>query len=157
MTIDNEIKKGITKGDIILIACVILLIAVLFLLPFKGSDKKLTAEIYAHGEKTHSIALSEVGESYTLRINHCELLIEKDGVTFLTSDCADQLCVKKGKCEYSAKDILLGKISEDDKNYADYTAFHKNVIEKIIDGLGKSSGKEAEIALYKQKLDLIMK
>ncbi len=97
MTIDNEIKKGITKGDIILIACVILLIAVLFLLSFKGSDKKLTAEIYAHGEKIHSIALSEVGESYTLRINRCELLIEKDGVTFLSSDCADQLCVKKGK------------------------------------------------------------
>ena len=83
MTIDNEIKKGITKGDIILFVCVILLIAVLFLLSFKGSDKKLTAEIYAQGEKTHSIALSEVGESYTLRINHCELLIEKDGVTFI--------------------------------------------------------------------------
>ena len=82
MTIDNEIKKGITKGDIILIVCVILLIAVLFLLSFKGSDKKLTAEIYAYGEKTHSIALSEVGESYTLRINRCELLIEKTVLPF---------------------------------------------------------------------------
>ena len=67
------------------------------------------------------------------------------------------LCVKKGECEYSAKDILLGRINGNDENYADYTAFHKNVIEKIIAGLGKSSGKEAEIALYKQKLDLITK
>ncbi len=97
MTIDNEIKKGITKGDVILVACVTLLIAVLFLLSFKGSDKQLTAEIYVDGEKTHSIVLSEVQESCTLRANYCELLIEKDGVTFLFSDCEDQLCVKKGK------------------------------------------------------------
>ncbi|MBQ6999403.1 MAG: SAM-dependent methyltransferase [Clostridia bacterium] len=66
------------------------------------------------------------------------------------------LCVKKGECEYSAKDILVGKIDADDENYADYIAFHKNVIEKIIAGLEKSSGKEVEIAMYKEKLDLIM-
>lgn len=66
------------------------------------------------------------------------------------------LCVKKGKCTYSAKDVLVGKNIADDKNYADYIAFHKNVIEKIIAGLEKSSGKEEEIAQYKQKLDLIM-
>ncbi len=97
MTIDNEIKKGITKGDVILTSFVALLSAVLFLISFTGESEALTAEIYVGGEKAHSIALSDVQESYTLRENYCELLIEKDGVTFLFSDCGDQLCVKKGK------------------------------------------------------------
>ncbi len=97
MNINKQIKKGITKGDIILIASVVLLSAVLFALSFFGSSQDLTAEIYVGGEKAHSIFLSEVTESYTVRENYCELLIEKDGVTFVYSDCGDKLCVKKGK------------------------------------------------------------
>ena len=97
MNIDKQIKKGITKGDIILIVCVVLISAGLFILPFFGGSKDLTAEIYVGGEKSHSIVLSEIEESYTLTENYCQLLIEKDGVTFLYSDCGDKLCVKKGK------------------------------------------------------------
>ena len=97
MNIDNQIKKGITKGDIILIVCVVLISAALFAFSFFGGSEDLTAEIYVSGEKVHSIALSEVEESYTLTENYCQLLIEKDGVTFIFSDCADKLCVTKGK------------------------------------------------------------
>ncbi len=97
MNIDKQIKKGITKGDIILIVSVVLISAVLFALSFFSSSEDLTAEIYVGGEKAHSIVLSEVTESYTVRENYCELLIEKDGVTFVYSDCGDKLCVKKGK------------------------------------------------------------
>lgn len=97
MNIDKQIKKGITKGDIILIASVVFISAVLFAFSFFGGSEDLTAEIYADGEKLHTIALSEVKESYTLTVNYCQLLIEKDGVTFLYSDCADKLCIKRGK------------------------------------------------------------
>ncbi len=97
MNIDKQIKKGITKGDIILIVCLLLISAVLFAFSFFGGGENLTAEIYSDGEKVHSIVLSEVSDSYTLTENSCELLIEKDGVTFLASDCDDRLCVKKGK------------------------------------------------------------
>ena len=95
--IDKQIKKGITKGDIILIAAVVLISAVLFALPFFSGNDELTAEIYVSGEMQHSILLSEVEEGYTLTENYCQLLIEKDGVSFVYSDCGDKLCVRRGK------------------------------------------------------------
>ncbi len=97
MNIDKEIKKGITGGDILLIVSVCLISAVLFLLPFIGDRGALKAEIYLSGEKTEEIILNEVTDSYTLKVGGCELLIEKDGVSFLSSCCSDKLCVKKGK------------------------------------------------------------
>ena len=65
------------------------------------------------------------------------------------------LCVGKGKCEYTERDILLGRNIEGDENYPDYVTFHKNVITKIIDGLSKSTGKDDEIAELKRKLDIM--
>lgn len=95
--IDNQIKKGITKGDIILVVSVLFISAVLFAFSFFGVSEELTAEIYVDGEKLHTIALNEVEESYTLTENYCQLLIEKDGVSFVYSDCSDKLCMKRGK------------------------------------------------------------
>ena len=97
MNIDKDIKKGITKGDIILGVFVVLISAVLFAFSFTGENEKLTAEIYVSGEKAHSIDLNEVTESYTINENYCQLLIEKDGVSFVFSDCGDKLCIKRGK------------------------------------------------------------
>ncbi len=97
MNIDKQIKKGITKGDILLIVSVCLISAALFLLPFMGNKGALKAEIYLSGEKIQEIILSEVTDSYTLKVGGCELLIENDGVSFISSGCSDKLCVKKGK------------------------------------------------------------
>lgn len=96
MNTKSEIRRNITKGDIILIVSLLVLCLGLFITSF-GKSENLTADIYVSGEKTHSIALSEVTESYTLNENYCQLLIEKDGVSFVFSDCADKLCIKKGK------------------------------------------------------------
>lgn len=96
MKLPDEIKRNITKGDGILIVFLLVMCAVLFVTSFTGSEK-LKAEIYVNGEKAHSIALSEVTESYTLTENYCQLLVEKDGVSFVYSDCGDKLCIKKGK------------------------------------------------------------
>ena len=96
MKLNNEIRKSITKGDIILVVLVTVLSIILFAFSF-GKSESLRAEVYVDGEITHSIALSEVAESYTLTENYCQLLIEKDGVSFVFSDCSDHLCVKRGK------------------------------------------------------------
>ncbi len=96
MSTKSEIRRNITKGDIILIAS-ILALNLIWLVSSFTAEENLRAEIYVDGEKAHSIALSEVEESYNIRENYCELLIEKDGVSFSFSDCADQLCVRRGK------------------------------------------------------------
>lgn len=97
MKLNDEIRKNITKGDIILIVSILVLSLVLFITSFTKSNDNLRAEIYVGGEMAHSIALSEVEESYTLNENYCQLLVEKDGVSFVYSDCGDKLCIKKGK------------------------------------------------------------
>lgn len=96
MKLNDEIRKSITKGDIILVVSLIIVCVMLFTLSL-GKTESLKAEIYVGGEKVHSIALNEVEESYTLNENYCQLLIEKDGVSFVFSDCGDQLCVRRGK------------------------------------------------------------
>lgn len=64
------------------------------------------------------------------------------------------LCVRRGKCDFTEKDILVGKNICDDENYADYIDFHRNVICKIIAGLEKSEGKDEEITELKRKLEI---
>ena len=96
MNTKGEIRSSITKGDIILIVSLIVLSLVMFVFSFTGSDN-LVAEIYVDGEITHSVELSEVTDSYTINENYCQLLVEKDGVSFAFSNCGDQICVKRGK------------------------------------------------------------
>ena len=97
MKLNDEIRRNITKGDIILIVSLLMLSLVLFVTSFTGGNENLRAEIYVGGDIAHSIVLSEVTESYTLTENNCQLLIEKDGVSFVSSECSDKLCIKKGK------------------------------------------------------------
>ena len=97
MKLSDEIRRNITKGDIVLIVSVLMLSLVLFVTSFASGNENLRAEIYVGGQMAHSIALSEVADSYTLNENDCQLLVEKDGVSFVYSDCGDKLCIKKGK------------------------------------------------------------
>ena len=96
MNTKGEIRGNITKGDIALIVSLIVISLVMFVFSFSGNEK-LIAEIYVDGSKAHTIALSEVTESYTVNENYCQLLIENDGVSFVFSDCGDKLCIKRGK------------------------------------------------------------
>jgi hypothetical protein len=97
LKLNDEIRRNITKGDIILIVSLLMLSLVLFVTSFTGNNESLRAEIYVGGDIAHSIVLGEVAESYTLTENNCQLLIEKDGVSFVSSECGDKLCIKKGK------------------------------------------------------------
>ncbi len=84
------------KGDALIIAALCIVCILLFIPSFKQSGN-LTAVICFDGEVQNEIELSKVEESYTLEVGGCVLKIEKDGVSFVSSDCPDKLCVKKGR------------------------------------------------------------
>ena len=98
MNLKSSKKTGLPllKGDIALIVCLCLLIVILFVPSFTGTDERLTAEIYCDGELTQEVSLHEA-DGKEITVGSCVLLIEKDGVTFLHSDCPDKLCIKRGK------------------------------------------------------------
>lgn len=98
MNLNSSKKKKLPllKGDIALIVCLCFLIVLLFVPSFGVTDEKLTAEIYLNGEIVKTVSLSET-EGEEITVGNCELLIEKDGVSFIRSDCRDKLCIKRGK------------------------------------------------------------
>lgn len=96
MKVDGEIKKAITKGDIILIVSLVLLSVLLFALSFFGSSKELTVKIYSDSQLVYEAELSTV-QGDTVETGGCKILVEKDGVSFVHSQCDDKLCVKRGK------------------------------------------------------------
>ena len=87
-------KLPFLKGDILLILFLCIIIVLLFVPSFSGADEKLTAEIFYEGELVSTVSLSEKEE---ITVGNCVLLLEKDGVSFVSSDCHDKLCVKRGK------------------------------------------------------------
>lgn len=89
-------KLPFLKGDILLILFLCIIIVLLFVPSFSGADEKLTAEIFYEGELVSTVSLSEK-EKEEITVGNCVLLLEKDGVSFVSSDCHDKLCVKRGK------------------------------------------------------------
>lgn len=96
MNSSNKRKLPMKKGDFVLIGFLCLLIAVLFLPSFFSGSERLTAEIYLDGEIVKTALLSEYDRE-EITVGNCVLLLEKDGVSFLESDCPDRLCIKRGK------------------------------------------------------------
>ena len=45
----------------------------------------------------HVVKFSGIKESYTVNAGGCEILVEKDGISFKSSLCPDKLCMKSGK------------------------------------------------------------
>ncbi len=90
-------KDKITKGDIALILCTISLTVFLFLFPFISSGENLVATVYLEGEIVFEKSLSSLTESETVCVGGCEILLERDGATFIHSECVDSLCIKRGK------------------------------------------------------------
>lgn len=96
MNIESDIRKGITKYDILLVVFLLVLCAVLFAFSFFGNGNSLKAEISVDGELVHTVKLEAIEESYIYNANGCEIYIGKDGARFIKSPCEDSLCVKTG-------------------------------------------------------------
>lgn len=95
MKLKGSFLKQIKKGDLVLVILLVLA-CILWFLP-KGEAENLKAEIFLDGETVHSELLSELAEDEILTVAGCEILLQKDGVSFLQSECYDKLCEKRGK------------------------------------------------------------
>lgn len=92
----KEILSKLKKGDFAVVLVTLFLSALLFALSFSQGEK-MTARIYYNGESYGTVNLYELSEPCQLTVGRCTLLFEADGVTFLSSECEDRLCINRGK------------------------------------------------------------
>lgn len=96
----KEFFAKLKYGDFIVVFLVVAVSAVLFAFSLFGSER-LVAEISLDGEVFQSAELFSLEEEKILQIGSCKILLEKDGVTFLSSSCPDKLCINRGKLKKS--------------------------------------------------------
>lgn len=96
MKSNKEFFQKLKYGDFIVVFLVVAVSAVLFAFSFFGSEK-LVAEISLDGELFQSVELFGLEEEKILQVGSCEILVENDGVAFLSSSCPDKLCINRGK------------------------------------------------------------
>ena len=88
-------SKLLKKGDIIIIACIVLISLLWFSASFLSSGEKKQVRVFFDGELYRTFELSAVEEEI-LDIDGCQIRVTGDGVCFLYSDCPDGLCVRRG-------------------------------------------------------------
>lgn len=89
-------SKLLKKGDIVIIASVAVISLLWIMITFVSSDEKQQARIYLDGEVYETVELSAVEDEEIINIDGCSVKITRDGACFLSSDCPDGLCVKRG-------------------------------------------------------------
>ncbi len=89
-------SKLLEKGDIIIIVSVALISLLWFVMTFLSFGEKQQVRIYLDGELYKVFELSAVEGEEKVSLDGCEIRITKDGACFLSSDCPDGLCVKRG-------------------------------------------------------------
>ena len=88
-------RLNLKKGDLVLIAVLLLAGAVLLLL--RGGKAAVTANVTVNGELRYEIDLTAVKAPYELPLeNGVTLYVEPGAVRFLHSDCRGQDCVRCG-------------------------------------------------------------
>lgn len=91
----KEIKL-FKKGDLIVIA-LILLLSVLLLIPTFFKNDRLTAMVLVEGKISEIIELDKVDKPYTIKPNDSTVIkVEKGRICFSEACCKDRLCVKSG-------------------------------------------------------------
>ncbi len=98
MKSNKEIFQKLRYGDFIIVGAVLIISITLFAFSFFGGEK-LTATVSLDGETVRQVRLYELDSEEILRVGGCEILLQRDGVTFLSSECPDKLCVNRGKLE----------------------------------------------------------
>ncbi|MBE6772662.1 MAG: NusG domain II-containing protein [Ruminococcaceae bacterium] len=92
----KEIFPSLRYGDFIIVAAVLVISIMLFVFSFSDGES-LVAQVSLDGEAVRQVRLYELTEKESIRVGGCEILLERDGVTFLSSECPDKLCVNRGK------------------------------------------------------------
>lgn len=94
----KEIFPSLRYGDFIIVATVLAVSVVLFLTSLPA-DERLVAEISLDGEVVRQVRLYELSEEESIKVGGCEILLENDAVSFLSSECPDKLCVNRGRLD----------------------------------------------------------
>ena len=94
-------SKLLKKGDIIIIASVLIFSLVWFAVSFLSFAEKQTVKIYLGAEVYKTVSLSAVDGEEIITLDGCEIKVTKDGACFLSSDCPDGLCVRRGMMDKS--------------------------------------------------------
>ncbi len=89
-------SKLLKKGDIIIIASVTLLSLLWFVITLISFGEKQQVRIYLDGEIYKTVDLSAVENEEIISLYGCDIRVTEDGACFLSSDCPDGLCVKRG-------------------------------------------------------------
>ncbi len=89
-------SKGLKKGDILIIFSVLTVSLMWFLVSFLSFGEKQQVRVYLDGEIYRTVELSAVEGEEIISIDGCSVKVTKDGACFLSSDCPDSLCVKRG-------------------------------------------------------------
>ena len=96
MNTDKKLFRVLKKGDIFIIVTVIIIIFVWFVAPFSGGGENLRLVIYLDGEAVETAELSTLAEGRTFLVGGCEIYADSEGVRFVSSECEDRLCIKRG-------------------------------------------------------------
>ena len=88
--------RFIKKADIVIVAVLLLIAAVLLLPRIIHKDEKLTAQIIRDGKVIETVDLSEVGSDYTIDLGDAKILVRNNAISFADADCPDKLCVRCG-------------------------------------------------------------
>lgn len=91
----SKLKGVIKKGDIIVILSLIFITLIWFSFSFfqKGAPQ---VNIYLDGKIQQTFLLSGIKGEEIISAGSCKIRVTKDGAEFLSSDCEDGLCVKRG-------------------------------------------------------------
>lgn len=91
----SELKKVLRKGDIIVFLSLAVITFIWFLLPLFSSGEK-SVRIYADGEIYKEYLLSDLKGEETVFVKGCQIKVSAEGAEFVSSDCPDGLCIKRG-------------------------------------------------------------
>lgn len=89
-------SKLLKKGDILIIFSVLAVSVIWFLMTFLSFGEKQQVRVYLDGEIFKTVELSAVEGEEIIELDGCEIRVTRDGACFLSSDCPDGLCVKRG-------------------------------------------------------------
>ncbi len=89
-------SKLLKKGDILIIFSILTVSLIWFFITFISFGEKQQVRVYLDGEIYKIVELSAVESEEIIDMDGCSVKVTKDGACFLSSDCPDGLCVKRG-------------------------------------------------------------
>lgn len=104
-----QIKNKLFSPYDLLIVIFIALVSVFFIIMNFNSSSKNTAVVRINGEIAEKVELYNLTDAYTKTVTGDKeviFLFESDGVTAVSSDCEDKVCMHTGKIRHSGESIV---------------------------------------------------